>query len=258
MTCNFTCIKRKLPVLAVSVLLFAGRVFSQTGIVVTYYDGSQQGYSITTSGKLYFGNGNLQILPTDASTTVSIPVSIIRKITFSSVSSSPLPLRMVDFSISSEKAQVVLSWQTENEVNTAHFDVERSVDGTNYESIGQVFSLHNSMGGNYNFTDQFPKTGISYYRLKQVDADGEYTYSKVLTVKRTTSGIITLLPNPATGYIRILSTSTERLQVKIYSSDGRLMITGMYTPGEQISISKLTPGMYMAIINDKTYKLIKH
>lgn len=248
-------LKQRLLAIAVSCFLFAARGKSQTGILVTYYNGSQQGYSVATSGKLYFENSNLQIVLTGASTPVSIPVSIIRKITFSA---SPLPLRMVDFTFFNEKAQVTLSWKTENEVNTTHFVIEKSVNGTNYESIGQVASFNSSTGGSYHFADAFPKTGVSYYRLKQVDADGKYEYSKVLTVKRITSDIITLLPNPATGYFKINSTTTEQLHVKIYASDGRLMISGSYTPGEQISISKLTPGMYMATINDKTYKLIKH
>ncbi len=254
MKINCICFKKCLLALAVCYFLFAGRGIAQTGILVTYYNGTEQGYSVATSGKLYFQNGNLQIAVTNASTPVSIPVSIIRKITFSP---STVPLRMVDFTIFNEKAQVRLTWTTANEVNTSHFVIERSADGTNYESIGQVTSLNISTGGNYNFADQFPKTGVSYYRLKQVDADGKYEYSKVLTVKRTISDMITILPNPATGYFKITSTTTDPLHVKIYAADGRLIVSGMYTPGEQISISKLIPGMYMATINDKTYKLIK-
>lgn len=246
--------KQKLLAAAVCFFLFAARGNAQTGILVTYYNGTEQAYSVATSGKLYFESSNLQIVLTDAATPVSIPVSIIRKITFLPAA---LPLRMVDFTLLNEKAQVALSWKTENEVNTSHFVIERSVDGINYESIGLVAAFNNTIAGSYSFADQAPKTGTSYYRLKQVDADGKYEYSKVLTVKRTTTDIITLLPNPATDYIRINSTTTERLNVKIYSADGRLMITGTYTTGEQISIGKLTPGMYVATINDKTYKLIK-
>ena len=249
--------KRRLLAVAVCFFLSATGAKAQTGILVTYYDGSQQGYPIATSGKLYFENGNLQIVPTGAAATVSIPVSIIRKITFAS-SASTLPLRMINFAISNEKSQVTLSWKTENEVNTSHFDIERSTDGNNYESIGQVASLHVLAGGNYTFADQFPKTGVGYYRLKQVDADGKYEYSNVLTVKRTKSDIITLLPNPATDYFKINSPTTERLHVQIHSSDGRLMIAGIYTTGEQIAIGRLKPGMYTVIVNEKTYKLIKH
>lgn len=250
-------ITQRLLALAVCWLLFAVSGQAQTGVLITYYNGSQQGYSIATSGKLYFENGNLQIVPTGGSTPVSIPVTIIRKVTFSS-STSPLPLKMVDFTISNEQVRITLSWKTANEVNTSYFVVERSVDGANYESIGRVSSLNSSGGGNYNFTDPSPKTGTSYYRLKQVDADGKWEYSKVLTVKRTLSDAITLLPNPASDYFKINSATTEPLQVKVYSSAGRLMIAGTYTPGEQISISKLTPGMYTVTINNKTYKLIKH
>lgn len=244
--------------LAVCSLLFAAGAKAQTGIVITYYNGFEQPYAVATTGKLYFENGSLQIMSTGSAAAVSIPVAIIRKITFSN-SNSALPLQFVDFTIAPEKAQVLLSWKTADEVNTSYFLIERSTDGTSYESIGQVASLNNSTGGSYTYADLFPKTGVSYYRLKQVDVDGKYAYSKVLTVNRSASaGIMTLLPNPAHDYIRINSTNTERLQVKIYSLTGRLMSTGNYAPGEQIPISKLTPGMYMAVINDKAYKLIKH
>ncbi len=245
--------KHKLLLFAVGLLFFAGRGFSQTGILVTYYNGTQQGYSVTTSGKLYFENSNLLIAVTDVSTPVSIPVSIIQKITFSN---SSLPLRWVSFTLTNEKAQVKLNWKTENEVNTSHFIIERSVDGSTYESIGQV-AANNGTSSSYSFTDVSPKTGISYYRLKQIDADGKYVYSTVLTVNRTTANTITLLPNPASDFIKINSTTAEKLSVKIYAADGKLMITGNYASGEQISISKLTTGMYVAFIDGKPYKLIK-
>ena len=247
--------KQKWLIISLCCLLFAVRLAAQTAVSVTYYNGTEQGYPVSASGKLYFENGNLQIISTGGSTPVSIPVSIIRKISFSN-SALPLPLRMVDFTVSSEKA-VVLSWKTVNEVNTSHFEIERSAAGAAYEKIGQVTSVNSVAGSNYSFSDQHPQTGISYYRLKQVDADGKWEYSKVLTVNRTTSSVITLLPNPAGDYIRINSAATGRSNIKIYSSEGRLVLAGSYTPGEQISVIKLTPGMYTAIINDKTYKFIK-
>ena len=248
----------KKPLLALACcFLFAAGGWAQTGVLITYSNGSQQGYSVATTGKLYFENGNLQVVQTGGSTPVSIPVTIIRKLTFSSAG-SPLPLKMVDFTVFNDQAQITLSWKTANEVNTSYFLVERSADGTSYESIGQVASLNNSTGGSYNFIDPAPKTGTSYYRLKPVDADGKWEYSKVLTVKRTLSTPVTILPNPASDYFKINSTTTERLHVKIYAASGRLVMAGTYTPGESISISKLPPGMYSVAIDNKTYKLLKH
>ena len=253
MKVNFISSKQRLLLLAICCFLFASRAGAQTGILVTYYNGTQQGYSVATTGKLYFDNGNLQIAIDATTTPMSIPVAIIRKITFTNGS---LPLRWVSFTLSNEKAQVTLNWKTENEVNTSHFEIERSTDGTSYESIGKV-AANNSTSSSYSFADQSPKTGISYYRLKQVDADGKYVYSTILTVSRTTSSTITLLPNPASDFIKISSSTTEKLSVKIYAADGKLMITGSYTSGEQISISQLATGMYVAFIDGKPYKLIK-
>lgn len=245
---------RKMLALTLSCFLLSLGVLAQTGVTLSYYDGTQQSYSVSASGKLYFQNGNLQILSSDVSSSVSIPVGIIRKINFSAF---VLPLHFLDFSLTSEDAQVVLTWKTANEVNTSHFLIERSQDGITYDVIGQMASLKTSAGGTYAFPDQSPLTGKNYYRLKQVDADGKYTYSKVLLVTRTvSSNMIALMPNPATNFFRITGT-TGSVAVKIYSSAGLVLQSGTYNAGEQIPLTKLKPGVYMVSVDDKTYKLIK-
>lgn len=256
MEINLNCFKQRSLAFALGLLLFAGRGAAQADIRVTYYNGAEQGYSIAASGKLYFENGNLMVAMNNAAAPVSIPVSIIRKITFSAAA-GPLPLRMLAFAARNDKDQVTLNWKTENEVNTSHFVIERSVDGSNYESLGQVAALNNGTGGSYGFADGSPKTGTAFYRLKQVDADGKYVYSNVLTVKRTAANLLTLLPNPAGDYVKISGATTGRVNVKIYSTDGRLMIAGTYAPGEPISLGKLAAGLYVAFIENEPYKLVK-
>lgn len=240
--------------LFVCLCFLAGKSFSQTGILVTYYDGSEQGYAIETSGKLYFENASLLIQTVAGGGTTTIPVSIIRKIAFSN---SVVPVTLSSFSVRNDKALVLLFWQTATETNSSRFIIERSSDGYNYQQVGTVAAADISTGSNYSFTDVTPLSGVSYYRLKQVDISGESIYSKVLSVNRTASTGIVLLPNPASSYISIKSTTFERLNVKIYAASGQLMISGTYAPGEQISLSKLTTGVYIAIINNNPYKLIK-
>lgn len=251
---NFNPLKQKLLPVAICFFLFTSKSFSQSGVQITYYDATQQNFVVDTTGKLYFDATSVFIVSTNAATPTSIPLSIIRKITFTSAT---LPLNLVDFSAKSEKDKVYLNWITENEINTAYFIVQKSVNGTEYENIGQVKAANNTSKSNYSFTDEKPQTGVSYYRLKQVDTDGKFTYSKVVSVNRTIAENITLFPNPASNYLVIKGTSTERLDVKVYSATGQLMLKGNYTSGEQIAINKLTPGMYVAMINNKAYKLIK-
>ena len=240
--------------LAIGCLLLAGRAAAQTDILITYYTGTEQGYTVAESGKLYFENGNLLVKVSSTATATTIPVSIIRKITFAS---APLPLQLLDFSLVNEKTQISLSWKTSSELNTSHFIIERSTDATNYSSLGQVTATRSSGISTYHFTDLFPQTGTSYYRLKQVDTDGKFVYSNLLTVKRSTSNVVVLLPNPAHDYFTISSGSTESLQVKIYSAEGKLMLAGTYAPGANIAVGNLPGGMYIAYINNTPYKLIK-
>lgn len=251
---KINCLKQKLLTLATLLCFFTTQSFSQTGILVTYYDGNVQSYTIATTGKLYFNTNNLLVATNATNTPTSIPISIIRKITFTP---TVLPLNLVGFALKNEKKQVVLSWKTENEINTSHFIIERSVDGINYVNIGQVVALNNNTGGSYSFADVTPQTGIAYYRLMQVDADGKYVYSEILKLNRGSLSNIILLPNPAASYFSVNGSTAAKFDVKVYSVAGQLMISGKYSQGEQISVSKLTSGIYVAVVNNQSYKLIK-
>lgn len=250
--------RRALGMCILFLLSFAFKGLSQTNILVTYYDGTEHVYSITTSGKLFFDAGNLQIVQTEAATPTSLPVAIIRKITFTTVAQTPLPVKLTAFSIRNDKASVNLYWTTENEVNASHFDIERSNDGSTFENIGQVTALNSSGTNGYSFIDQLPKDGISYYRLKQVDADGKYTYSTLLMINRIPANSVTLVPNPASDYVKVKTSATGRMMIKIYSIGGQLVLSGNYANGDQIVVDKLTRGMYWVVINDESYKLIKN
>lgn len=240
----------------IALLFFALAVksYAQSNILITYNSGSDQTYSVSATGKLYFDSDNLMVQTSEASPATSISTSLIRKVTFFATA---LPLKLIEFALRNEKSQISLNWKTLNEINTSHFIIERSTSGVGYEAIGQVTALNISTGGSYNFIDQSPKSGISYYRLKQIDTDGKYVYSNVLSVNRSATNSLVLLPNPAINYLTISSNTSEKLNVKIYSVAGQLLLYGSYLSGEQIAVDKLTPGLYVVLINDKSYKFIK-
>ncbi len=98
---------------------------------------------------------------------------------------APLPVKWSGiFGAPTEKGYSQISWQTATEINNDYFDVERSMEGINYISIGQVKgSGDTSSPTNYEFLDETTKPGNTYYyRLKQVDYDGKEDYSIVLTI----------------------------------------------------------------------------
>lgn len=112
----------------------------------------------------------------------------------------PLPVTWLSFTASPDKDDVLLSWATAQEKNSNYFEIQRSTDNSNFIPIGQVTAAHNSnLPTNYSYTDTDPAGGINYYRLKEVDLDGHFIYSKVVSVSfnSTQTNMVAVYPNPA-------------------------------------------------------------
>jgi hypothetical protein len=162
-----------------------------------------------------------------------------------------------------------LEWKTENETNTANFILERSTDGQSYNSIVSVIAANSPGVHNYNFTDPnitSLETAIVYYRLKQIDADGSYTYSQIITLAiDQKKASITLYPNPVlrTMNLRIYTPQKERLQWQLIDNNGKIIQYGRYdlSPGSTVvseDISRVSAGVYFMRITGVTLqKVIK-
>jgi hypothetical protein len=135
--------------------------------------------------------------------------------------SSPLPISLLYFNaILNANKQTDLLWTTAYENNSANFEVERSIDALNFETIETVPSHHYSNTNiDYHTLDPNPKSGINYYRLKHNDYNGDFTYSQTVAVRLTTYGTVTLnaFPNPFTDYviIQILSANDLKPETKL-------------------------------------------
>ena len=123
-----------------------------------------------------------------------------------SLSSTPLPIKLLNFDAvyNTSDKDVNISWKTASEINNKLFTVERSTDGINFEEIatqpgaGTSTSVHS-----YSTIDPTPVAGIDYYRLKQTDIDGNFTYSDVVPVNITASEDFTLFPNPVSSIVNM-------------------------------------------------------
>ncbi|ADY51296.1 hypothetical protein Pedsa_0720 [Pseudopedobacter saltans DSM 12145] len=94
-----------------------------------------------------------------------------------------LPVTLTSFNVKKQQANVLLNWTTDSEVNNADFEVLRSADGKEFNSIGNVKGAGNSNSVNsYSFTDRYPLEGVNFYKLRQVDYDGAGNYSEIRTV----------------------------------------------------------------------------
>ena len=160
------------------------------------------------------------------------------------------------FNSECERNKVVLNWITDNEFNSSHFTLQRSMNGSVWEDIGTVTAAGNSGGERkYNFVDNNPLSN-GFYRLAQYDLDGKVNYSPILRSACTVNEVFTLWPNPATNRIilNLQSTSTAVQTVRVYDSKGAAVITKTITllPGLnqiEINVSRLTAGTYITVID---------
>ena len=117
---------------------------------------------------------------------------------------TPLPVELLYFTAVPDGRNVLLNWETHSELNNSHFEIERSLDTEIWENIDFVEGAGNSSEIlHYSTIDDKPYLGVSYYRLKQVDFDGIYTYSPVRVVEFTGFEIADLYPNPSNGQFTI-------------------------------------------------------
>lgn len=96
--------------------------------------------------------------------------------------SSVLPVTLVEFNAKPSKGQAQLKWVTTNEVNSSHYEIQRSSNGKEFETVGSVESNNSLEKNTYNFTDNISTNNVVYYRLSMVDKDGSFAYSKVISV----------------------------------------------------------------------------
>jgi|GEM_PF-1445399 len=159
-----------------------------------------------------------------------------------------LPLTWISFNAKAVNRNVALDWRTASEINTDHFDIERSNDGVHFSKIGTVASSQNSAAeSDYTFTDDNPINGISYYRLKQVDKDGHFTYSIIISVKMNTQLSVQIMGNPVHQnlHLQISATNGKPIPAWITDAAGRRYKTFTVAEGsKQINIEDLSSGVY--------------
>lgn len=118
--------------------------------------------------------------------------------------SATLPVTGLEFNVSKQTNKALLEWKTFSEINNKGFQVQRSNNGVQFESIGFTNARGiNGDGANYTFTDINPVTGKNYYRLKQTDIDSRFSYSQVRWVDFGKDAYTKAYPNPTQDVLYI-------------------------------------------------------
>lgn len=138
----------------------------------------------------------------------------------------PVELLFFEAKIQDDRTSL-LQWATATEINNSHFEIEHSADGRNFEYIGKVNGAGESQTLlQYTFTDESPAVGLNYYRLKQVDFDGQFEYSKVVSVSLDRKGgsDMEVFPNPAGTFAELLlpeGLSEVETTITVHDNAGR-------------------------------------
>jgi len=172
-----------------------------------------------------------------------------------------LPITLLDFTAKKAGLTSELLWTTNNEINNLYFIIEKSANGSTFTSLDKVISKANngnsSLPLTYTYTDVTPLKGINYYRLFQVDKDGNKKFSQILRVNFDGLTAMKIYPNPVRSQLIItgfLQVSTD-LQIKITDASGKTVTAGKYKKqaGEwnvQVNVASLATGMYYVQVID--------
>jgi hypothetical protein len=173
---------------------------------------------------------------------------------FSSAFALPIELKSFDGKYVGRDNQ--LTWVTATEQNNRGFEVERSSNGREFETIGFVTGANNSqIEKTYQFVDNQPIRGANYYRLRQIDFDGRSSTSKVIRVMTAMGGVFTVAPNPVHDHniaITVSDNDTESdIQLALFGMDGTLIRTQQFAPATQLNwyLPELPAGVYTLRVN---------
>ena len=238
---------------AVAVFKYAAGAF--TGPTYLNTAGGSNNYTATLGDLNNDGALDLAV-PTTLSTSTSIQVAL------SVPAGNPLPVELTSFAATLVAPGVQVQWATASEKNSAVFEVERSTDGAAFARIGTVAAAGTSSAARrYELTDSQLPGGARqlYYRLRQVDADGTFSYSPVRTVALAGAAAgLALYPNPIRGGTAILTGALPGTVVTVFDALGRPMLSAPADAVGTVALvlpAGLPAGVYVVRAGSKALRL---
>ena len=158
-----------------------------------------------------------------------------------------LPVTLLSFNARAENESVKTSWEVTAELNMNKYIVEHSMDAVHFTAIGERNAVANNGGeAGYSFYHNNPAEGINYYRLKQVELDGGFSYSQVVAVNFSKGSVmVSVYPNPATSVFQVNSKDNIS-EVSLVDISGKIIRT--YPNGNAYSLDGIPSGAYLVRI----------
>ncbi len=230
-----------------------GSMYVDPDAFITRYQGSATwtaGLPEQIAAGVHYNNG---------ATAAAIPLMATADgawLTKTSESKTPMPVTLAAFDATREGDAVRLDWVTASEKNNKQFEIERSSNGRSWSRLGSVFpALPNGNSDTrltYQFIDSQPLNGLNYYRLKQIDLDGSYSYSQIRTVQVDGVAALKVYPNPAVSDIRLMGLKGSA-GVCIVDNCGRQVLKlDNVRAGQSVSVNKLEAGIYHLLVTEQS------
>jgi hypothetical protein len=182
---------------------------------------------------------------------------------------NPLPVEWLNINAVKAGKDIAVNWTTSTEINNDRFEIERSVNGVDFEKVGEKSGAGNSFAPkDYHFTDvdaAITLSGTVYYRIKQIDFNNSFEYSKMVAVdlsgSATVKGVESVYPNPFNNYVtlQISTTAEEKVPYTITDQFGKVVYSGLVsvTSGTGVysidGLNSLAQGVYIISINGKAF-----
>lgn len=163
-----------------------------------------------------------------------------------------LPVTLISFEAKALDNGALLSWSTATETNSDRFEIERSIHGKSWARIGTVRSHgESSTVKKYDFTDVSPLSGDNFYRLRMIDSDLTFSYSRIQHIFYGADQSIAVFPNPVSDmlYVKGLDQGKVR-EVSLFNSKGERVIRTGRPTAQGIKVSHLPAGLYTVAIKD--------
>jgi hypothetical protein len=241
------------------VLMFAGL---PNASILVY---NAVGVNITIGSATTDANGLGSVFYDCNSSPASVATLTATQTCFATVTAPTiLPIKLQNYNaLLQNNNNVKLQWNSSFESNSYKYVVQKSTDGKNYISIGDVEASGNSTNSiAYSFQDKQSLNGAAYYRLQMIDIDGSISYSKIVYIsnKKGTGSTLSVFPNPFRSDIQLVGVTTgdiNKKTIRVYAASGKEMNYSV-TGANAITIDPSAPrGVYILRVKEQTYKLIK-
>ncbi|MFT5999854.1 MAG: hypothetical protein ACI81P_002313 [Neolewinella sp.] len=200
-------------------------------------------YSVGNSVNSMSGNQG------DSGSTMSTTINLME---------AALPVTLTSIEARTEKNDVILDWETSEEDNVSHFEVERSSNTVEvFVPIGRVAATgFTESGDGYYYKDANAPNGEHFYRLRMVDFDDTYTYSPVVSANVERSDrALRLYPNPAVAEVNIDAPLLDGGQLRVLDLNGREIYSGPQQP--TLDVSSFSPGVYLIEVQNGRERMVK-